>query len=619
MKAKINNKKLLKANSLLETSKLLNSETEIKTILDTLLNKSLELTPGGDMGAIFLQNEKTGELEIFAARGMGDEVKGVSLQVGESMTGIAFEKQETIFFKDSQMVQQIMGEMRPGNQKLAVAGNVIAAEIRSSICCPLIYKNKVIGVLVVDNTNKANSLQEEDVDFLTDISVQATIAIINARNYEKQRQANQKLKKYNQIIQHQKDKYEHSYAIHNKLTNMILTGSSIDDILSELKKIIEHNLFIVDLFYNLNHHSHLSSKKLTEISQVFSKLIKHLRNTKSIFIDSQNNNKYSIFPIIVNQEIMGWLCILSKQNHQLGEMDIIAAERATTIIALELIKKVEINDMEQSLKGDFLDSLIYNNDAEYINKCAHRYGFNFEKTHRILVIKLDINNKSEHQTKKLLKKYYQSINKKTKEFFPQAISLIKRNMIVIIVEADQQKRKSIVKKYVAELEQIYSSILPFKKENFNFKIGVSNSFAKIADFKKSYFNALQVLEMIKQQAKLNFAYYEELEVKRLLRANKEEELKKFSNKILAPLKNYGNSSQNDFNQTLKIYLQSNCNWTLTKNKLHIHGNTLTYRLNRIKEILAINLDDYQDRLKLQVAYEIEELYNEKDQFDLTAE
>jgi sugar diacid utilization regulator len=300
-------------------------------------------------------------------------------------------------------------------------------------------------------------------------------------------------------------------------------------------------------------------------------------------------------------------------------MDIIAAERATTIIALELIKKVEINDMEQSLKGDFLDSLIYNNDAEYINKCAHRYGFNFEKTHRILVIKLDINNKSEHQTKKLLKKYYQSINKKTKEFFPQAISLIKRNIIVIIVEADQQKRKSIVKKYVAELEQIYSSILPFKKENFNFKIGVSNSFAKIADFKKSYFNALQVLEMIKQQAKLNFAYYEELEVKRLLRANKEEELKKFSNKILAPLKNYGNSSQNDFNQTLKIYLQSNCNWTLTKNKLHIHGNTLTYRLNRIKEILAINLDDYQDRLKLQIAYEIEELYNQKEQFDLTAE
>lgn len=201
---KVKEKKLIKMHSLLETIKLLNSEKNVDTILKTLMSKSLELTPGGDMGAIFLMNEKSGFLEVYASFGMGDAVKDVQLKPGESMTGQTYSKKETMFFRDSKAVQEAMNKMRNKNKRLAIEARVLAEKIQGAICCPLIYKNEVIGVLVVDNTSDEYSLKDEDVEFLNDISVQATIAIINARNYKRQLQTNKKLQKYNRIIQEQK-------------------------------------------------------------------------------------------------------------------------------------------------------------------------------------------------------------------------------------------------------------------------------------------------------------------------------------------------------------------------------------------------------------------------------
>lgn len=608
---KVNKNKLIKMNSLLETIKLLNSEKDVDTILNTLMTKSLELTPGGDMGAIFLMNKESGYLEIYASYGMGSAVKDVQLEPGESMTGLAFSKQKTMFFENSGSVQKAMAQLSSRNKELAVKGDVIAEEIQGAICCPLIHKNEVIGVLVVDNISDEHSLREEDVDFLNDISVQATIAIVNARSYERQLQTNKQLQEYNRIIQEQKNKYKYTTDIHTKLTNMILSGSSIKDILKELKSMINKDIFIIDIFYNLRYHSFEKDSMTDPIIDNLPELITHLKKEKSRYIDHQEDSKYIIFPIIVKEEILGWFCVVNDIKTHLNQVETITSERATTIIALELIKEDEIADMEQSLKGDFLDSLILNNDSEFIKKSAKRYGFNFNKKHQIIVIDFSLNAENEQQSKKMIKKYYQLINKESKKLFHNSISLTKRNMIIIIVEELVieelgQNTEEKIKNFNLKLKEIFNSIYSFNRKKSSYKMAVSSSFKEIADFKKSYFRTLNTLNMIEDQSEKNYAFYDQLEIKKLLAKNESEELKDFADKILKPLKEYGNSSKNDLLKTLKIYLQSNCSWTSSKEELHIHGNTLSYRLNRIKEILDIDFDDYNDRLKLQLAFEIEE-------------
>ena len=604
---KVNKNNFIKMQSLLETIKLLNSEKDVDSILNTLMTKSLELTPGGDMGAIFLMNKESGYLEVYASYGMGDAVKDVQLEPGESMTGLAFSKKKTMFFKDSSSVQKAMGQLKNKNKELAVEANVLAEEIQGSICCPLVYKNEIIGVLVVDNTSDQYSLKEEDVDFLNDISIQATIAIVNARNYERQLKSNQQLKKYNQIIQEQKNNYKYTTDIHTKLTNMILSGSSIKGILKELKSMISKDIFIIDIFYNLRYHSFGEDYNLSRITDNLPKLIPQLKKEKSRYINHEENFKFIIFPIIVKKEILGWFCVMNDIKTHLDQIETITAERATTIIALELIKEDEISNMEHSLKGDFLDSLMLNNDSEFIKKSAERYCYDFSKNHQIIIIDFALKSEDEQQSKKILKKYYQIINKESKKFFPSAISLIKRNMIIIIIEELKGKAENKIKSFNEQLRKIFNSIFNFNKIEYSYKMGISSIFRDTADFKKRYFQTINTLEMLEYQQEKNYAFYDELEIKKLLAKNDSDELKDFSEKILKPLKEYNNSSKSDLLKTLKTYLQSNCSWTESKDKLHIHGNTLSYRLNRIKEILNIDFDDYNDRLKLQLAFEIEEI------------
>ena len=145
-------------------------------------------------------------------------------------------------------------------------------------------------------------------------------------------------------------------------------------------------------------------------------------------------------------------------------------------------------------------------------------------------------------------------------------------------------------------------------KNLQIRIGVSNSFDNIKDFKETFSNTVNTVKMIEDSnTPIKTLFFKDIEIKRLLLANENIQLEQFYYKMLSPLHSYENNSKTDFLKTLEIYLKSNCNWTESKKLLHIHGNTLTYRLNRISEILNMDIKDYQDRLRLQIAFEIKDL------------
>ena len=60
------------------------------------------------------------------------------------------------------------------------------------------------------------------------------------------------------------------------------------------------------------------------------------------------------------------------------------------------------------------------------------------------------------------------------------------------------------------------------------------------------------------------------------------------------LQNYDNKNGTEYLKTLKIYITSMCRHSTTIAKLHIHRNTLLYRLKKIEELTETSLDD--DRL-----------------------
>ena len=71
--------------------------------------------------------------------------------------------------------------------------------------------------------------------------------------------------------------------------------------------------------------------------------------------------------------------------------------------------------------------------------------------------------------------------------------------------------------------------------------------------------------------------------------------------LLQPLLQYDDMHQTNLRDTLRIYLQNNGNISATAKALFLHRNTMIHRINKIKDILQLTLEDSQETLMLQLA------------------
>jgi purine catabolism regulator len=76
----------------------------------------------------------------------------------------------------------------------------------------------------------------------------------------------------------------------------------------------------------------------------------------------------------------------------------------------------------------------------------------------------------------------------------------------------------------------------------------------------------------------------------------------FAAALLAPLTQYG--SRTDLVESLRVYLACNGHWDAAAQRLGVHRHTLRYRIRRVAELLARDLDDPATRAELWIALSI---------------
>ena len=73
---------------------------------------------------------------------------------------------------------------------------------------------------------------------------------------------------------------------------------------------------------------------------------------------------------------------------------------------------------------------------------------------------------------------------------------------------------------------------------------------------------------------------------------------------IALLKNYDEKNHTDLLLTLETYLNHNCSQNRTAETLHVHLNSLKYRLRRIVDLTGLDLHDSEELLYLQISFRI---------------
>ncbi len=153
-------------------SQTFNSSLDLDEVLNLVMDEVIAVTRA-ERGFVTLR-EANGSLVFRTARGMDQKtIDDPQFQISRSVVERVASEGEPILTSDAQT-----------DDRLSMRRSVMALGLRSILCVPLRLKDKVSGVVYVDNRLQTGIFAQDDLELLTAIASSAAIAIENARLYQ---------------------------------------------------------------------------------------------------------------------------------------------------------------------------------------------------------------------------------------------------------------------------------------------------------------------------------------------------------------------------------------------------------------------------------------------------
>src|SRR6185295_5610444 len=167
---------------MMEINKLINSEHNLKKLLELIMDSVIEMA-GAERGFLILRERET--LVIKVARNFDREsIRKPEFKVSHSVAEEVLRTGKPIISADA-----------ISDPNLPPAGRVADLKLRSLLCIPLRVREQVLGCVYIDNRFETDLFQEEDLPLLQGFADQAAIAIENARLFEDNLQRHEELKR----------------------------------------------------------------------------------------------------------------------------------------------------------------------------------------------------------------------------------------------------------------------------------------------------------------------------------------------------------------------------------------------------------------------------------------
>ncbi len=155
-------------------------ELDVTSLLGLITRRAAELV-GAMSGSIYLWDETAKVLSVPVWYSLGEWTRGKSLRLGEELAGTVALRREGMIVNDYQ------ASPYAGSLFLERAG------FTAAIAEPLLYHDRLLGVLMINNEGTWQRFTEEDRDLLSLFTVEAAIAIENARLYSALADSKQRL------------------------------------------------------------------------------------------------------------------------------------------------------------------------------------------------------------------------------------------------------------------------------------------------------------------------------------------------------------------------------------------------------------------------------------------
>ena len=188
-----------------------------KELVHRIISKANKIT-GAERGAIFLIN--------------GDSAPpSLSLKGSKNLTPEQIE--DPSFASSKEMVHQVAFNGKGHRQETGTEkmhDDDSTKMIRSRICVPMVFREKVVGVLYHDNRLLSNAFKKSDIELISYFAALAAIALDNAKAYEE-------IKRLNQKLEDEKTYFEEQHLMSLQIDDIVGESLAIKEVLSKIRQV----------------------------------------------------------------------------------------------------------------------------------------------------------------------------------------------------------------------------------------------------------------------------------------------------------------------------------------------------------------------------------------------
>ena len=319
-------------------------------------------------------------------------------------------------------------------------------------------------------------------------------------------------------------------------------------------------------------------------------------------------------PILIRHEIVGYLSLIGDDN-DFDYLERIILGQVAPILALEFAREKERSEVESRYQLEaFMDVLQgnYQQPDEMLAR-ARLLGYDLT-TPQVVTLFETLSNETDDATGGFQAQWSRRVREELLRAWPTGWILAETSKVTAILPLNQAEIENAEADtlLLARLERVHTRLQ--QNQGFHgslpaYSVGLGRTAPTLASIPQSLREAQQALEIGRRLFGENKLHsFAHLGIYRLLfHLNGQNELTEFYTEMLGPLLQADTRADSTLIETLEGFFRCNGNLSETARVMHLHRNSLLYRLGRIEEILGRSLEDSELRLSLQIALKIHHL------------
>ena len=294
---------------------------------------------------------------------------------------------------------------------------------------------------------------------------------------------------------------------------------------------------------------------------------------------------------------------ITEENRELTELDYMAIENAIINLQYGFLSEFAQDEVKKKYQRDIVHNILNGLlSSKEMTEAAAQLGMKESDTYRVVDFHTITKNVQRKYTKEQLHEVGVIVGE-LMYLLPDA--LIYRNMdqIVMIQQVDSNQTELEYQKEMEEVEDVIQRSILYRKKDTDFQIGIGKSVEGYQRLKESYHEASQAIkyiEIIRQvtgDKNKSVVHYSNLGFFQIFgEIDDVTELERYIPETLKKLYLYDDEHKGELITTLQMYLRNNQSIKKTAGAMFVHYRTISYRLEKIKQISGINFDDANEVL-----------------------